>query len=664
MIAGTELESIGRPASKGFASVTCDSRRWLAPSQRRFLAFYVGLLSITALILRFAPLPDLLSPHYAPTTRFYDERGALMRETREDDLRSEWTNLQDIPLIIRATTIAAEDKHLRWHPGVDPVGIVRALLQDLRAGRVVSGASTLSMQLARIAYNLPRTPLGKLEQALLGVVIQIQLGPDRVLETYLNVAPYGRDIRGVTAAARVYFGKTPQQLTAAEAASLAALPRGPRLYDPYKHAATLLRRRDFIIERAVQEGELAVALADEARSVRVLHLQPFERPFRAPHAIEVARQELSDSRLVAASVVTTIDPSLQSAANRACASVVVQNKVRDVTNCAAVVIRVSTGEVLALVGTHDFRAAEGGQVNHATALRQPGSTLKPFVYGLAFEEGRSAGSYIEDIRTEIPMMGGVWVPSNYDRQLHGRVRLRHALANSYNLPAVALAEELGHENVLQVLRAAGLDELTADAGFYGAGLALGQGEVSLLHLTNAYAGLARGGVFRELSIVRSAVDSDGRTLQLQTRGETRFMSEEASYIVGDVLRDARARRSAFGASNALELPFDAAVKTGTSSNYRDNWTVGYANDIAAGVWVGRSDGAEMDGVSGVTGAAPAWRNIMLVAAGSTPRPWPVPPRGVVMKSNDGVEDYAVNLNVSYSRRVATTRAHHNVLAMQ
>jgi len=571
----------------------------------------------------------------------HDARGGILREPGgSDGMRTEWLALADAPQALRDAVVAGEDHRLGRHPGVDPWGVLRALWLDARAGRAVSGASTLAMQLARLVYDIPRTKLGKVEQAALGVFLQLRLGSDGVLEAYLNLAPFGRDLRGVRAASRAYFGKPLHDLTVGESVALACLPRGPSLYDPLRHAERLRLRRTHVLglmrKHAMIDETTAAAASSEP-----LHLTRFERMFRAPHAAGLALVEAQTrSGALVTRVHTTIDPSLQKVAQEACRSAVQRLSQAAATDCAAVVMRASSAEVLALVGSPDFRSKNAGQVNAAVALRQPGSALKPFVYALAFEAGRSPGTLIDDSETRFAASFGAFTPRNYDGRFHGLVTLREALANSYNIPALKLVSELGVGAVLSRLRALGLDSLSEDPAHYGVGLGLGDGEVTLLALTSAYGTLARGGEYRYPTLLSSA-EAQGRALALSPRSVRRVFSPEVSYLVGHVLSDAAARRAAFGAGSVLELPFDAAVKTGTSSDYRDNWALGYAGDVVVGVWVGRHDGAPMHGVSGVAGAAPAFRRIMLAAVGRQAPRWPRPPAGVAWRTTGSLHDLAL-----------------------
>lgn len=497
--------------------------------------------------------------------------------------------------------------------------------------RVVSGGSTITMQLARIAWKLPRNLWGKVLQAGLATWLELRMSKREILEAYLNLAPYGREVVGIEEASRAFLGKPVAHLTLGEAAALASLPRSPALYDPYRFEERLRVRRRHVLGLMVGRGAMDRSRARRA-AAEPLYLQPPGRSFRAPHLVEVARAEAARAGVLehAARIRTTLDPAVQAAALHACGRVPRELGDRNVSGCAVVALRASTSELLAVVGSARWDDEEhGGQVNGALALRQPGSTLKPFVYGLAFEEGLTPASLLFDVESHFATPQGDFVPRNYDDRHHGPVRAREALANSYNIPAVLLAERLGPDAVLGRLRALGFWTLDQDATHYGVGLALGDGEVRLLDLAAAYAAIARGGTLLGPTALREVRDPRGRPLSLPRREARRVMSPEIAYLLTDILSDREARLGAFGDSSALDLPFPVSVKTGTSKGYRDNWTVGFAGDVVVAVWVGNFDGSEMHGVSGVTGAAPVFRAVMTSAFGDqAPGRLPSPPGGI------------------------------------
>lgn len=442
-----------------------------------------------------------------------------------------------------------------------------------------------------------------------------------ILEQYMNRAPFGAGVRGVGAASRFWFDKTPGELSLAEAATLAAIPRGPAVYAIDKHPERVLRRRDPILDRMVAAGWASREAAERAKR-EPLVARAGKGSFGAPHLVQAladgaaelwpAELGASPRAMGAERVETTVVGDLQREVELAAREQMTSLASRHVSAAAVVVLENDTGDVLAYVGSADFDDPRGGQNDGARARRQPGSTLKPFVYGLAMEKlGWTAATVLPDVPLRVPVVDGVYAPMNYDERFHGPVRLRDALGSSLNVPAVWTTEQVGVPEVLGRLRALdfGLDR--ADE-WYGPGIALGDGEVTLLELANAYATLARGGVLRPVRSVRGVLRSEGRVEPAPARGR-RVMPEEVAAVLADVLADPRARVAAFGAESALNLPFAVAAKTGTSKGSRDNWTVGFTREVTVAVWVGNFDGSAMRGTSGISGAAPLFHAAMEAA---------------------------------------------------
>jgi penicillin-binding protein 1C len=589
---------------------------------RRALRAALGLALAPLLWLvigaALTPLPaELATRSYGQSVVFTDRSGAILREVRADDAtRASWVPLAELGPHLPRAIVAAEDGRFRQHPGVDPLAIVRAVVASARAGRVVSGASTLTMQLARVVRPHPRTVRGKLGEMALAVRIERSLDKDRILEEYANRAPFGPGIRGVGAAARLYFDKAPAHLSLAEAATLAALPRGPSLYDPRRHADRLLRRRDRVLGRMLATGAIDRAAYDRAIAEPLTLAEP-RGSFGAPHLVQALWDgTLPGGRAVgapSARVETTIDRDVQRAAETALGAALAPLGERHVRQGAVVVVENETGAVLAYVGSADFHGAADGQNDGVRARRQPGSTLKPFVYGAALELGLvDAATPLEDVPLVVPGEGGTWAPQNYDRRFHGPVRVREALANSLNVPAVRVLRAVGQEAALERLRAFGFASLREDARVYGDGLVLGDGEVSLLELARAYAAIARRGTLPTLRFTKAAAPGPDAP---------RVLREDVADLLADVLADRHARIASFGEGSVLELPFPVAAKTGTSKGFRDNWTVGFTREITVAVWVGNFDGSPMREVSGITGAGPVFRAVMLAAMrGRTPAP--------------------------------------------
>lgn len=592
----------------------------------RVLAALVLAPVLTLVVLAMAtPFPEELRARPSPggaSVVFTDRNGGVLREVRDAARARAATLAEDeIGPVALAALVAAEDRRFFVHPGVDPVAGVRAAAAAVWHRRIVSGASTLTMQLARLVVPHPkRTLRGKIAEAALALRIEASLPKRRILVEYANRAPFGGDVRGIGAASRIYFDKPPTELSVAEAATLAALPRGPTLYSMQRRLPLVKRRRDRVLARmhaagVIDDETLARALA-EPLSPRL------SRPaFGAPHlvvSLASGKGALLAGGLDVATarrVTTTIDPGLQAEAESIVRGTLAPLAERHVGAASVVVIDNASGEVLAYVGSPAFDDARHlGQNDGVVALRQPGSTLKPFVYGLAMERlGLHGASLLADVELAVDVPSGVYRPTNYDGRFHGPVRLREALGSSYNVPAVEVVLRIGEDTLLARLRELGMTSLGNDAGHYGPALALGDGEVRLLDLANAYATLARGGVHRPVVAVRAIAGSDGALARPRDEVERRVFPRVVAAQLTDILRDKAARVPSFGERSALELPFPVAVKTGTSKGFRDNFTVGFTDRVTVAVWVGNFDGTPMQGVSGVTGAGPIFRGVLTAA---------------------------------------------------
>ncbi len=568
-----------------------------------------------------------LDPGPVLSLRIVDRSGSLLREVLSDEGgRCRWLELEGMsPLLVRAT-IAAEDKDFFLHGGVRVPSIVRALVQNLRRGRVVSGASTITQQVVRNLERKPRTFPVKLAEAWLAVRLEHTLSKSEILVQYLNRVPFGNGTFGAEAASRLYFDKPCRQLGLAEAAFLAGLPRSPSASNPYRDPRAALARRSYVLRRMVRAGFITPEESGTAEA-EPLNIVPREDRFRAPHFCDLVLDSLgTEARYGSREVRTTLDLDLQRKVEVLLRKRVDSLRERGLSNGAVVIMDNATGDVLALAGSADYFAeADAGQVNGAIALRQPGSALKPFTYALALERGLTAASIIEDAPDAFPSLDGNYEPRNYDRKYHGPVRLRSALASSYNVPAVSVLEKLGPDLLYTRLKALGFDSLENPPGFYGLGLTLGNGEVRLVELVRAYSAMASGGRFRRERTVLGRVDKEGRESVFGPERASPVLAPGAAYIITHILSDPDARVPTFGFDSPLRLPFPCAAKTGTSKDYRDNWTVGYTPSHTVGVWMGNFDGKPMHDVSGITGCGPLFRDICLLLDGGASRPFPEPP---------------------------------------
>jgi penicillin-binding protein 1C len=575
-----------------------------------------------------------LDPRSVAGVRIEAADGSLLREvlSREDG-RARWVPLHHISGWLIQATLASEDRRFLEHRGVDWLAMIRAAALNAWHGRVVSGGSTLTMQLVRLmrprrrclgslrscarrrfAPSFRARARAKIEEIALAGRLERQLGSKQaVLRHYLNRAPYGNGTFGAEAAARRYFNKPASALSLAEAALLAALPRSPSGYNPFqpRRRQRLLRRQRHILALMEAQGRIG---ADQHRRALAepIAWESAARPFRAPH---LTRRVLAHPLVRRASrVETTIDPKLQKTVLEAARQKIERLSRQGVGNAAVLVVENATGEVLAYVGSVDFfDARDAGQVDGTGALRQPGSTMKPFTYALALEQGHTPASILADLPAHFATDQGDYHPRNYDDTFHGPVRLRVALGSSYNVPAVRTTEAVGVDRLLSRLRALGMRSLSRSASHYGLGLTLGNGEVTLHELTAAYAALARGGRYLPLRFVRRVHTLDGRVLEPRPPRSRRVFSRQVAHLVTHMLADPAARLPAFGRDTVLDVGFAAAVKTGTSKDFRDNWTVGYSQHVTVGVWVGNFSGNSMQNVSGITGAGPLWAEAIIAA---------------------------------------------------
>jgi penicillin-binding protein 1C len=554
--------------------------------------------------------PELADPGPVPSFSILDRHGLLLRTTRAPDgSRAGWIGLAEIdPDIIRAF-LAVEDERFYEHGGIDAISIARATRDNLRARRVVSGASTITMQTARMLRSIPRSWPGKLRQMMWALRLDAHLDKQSILELYLNRLPLGQGTVGVAAAAALYFDASAAELSLGQAALLAALAHAPSRDNPLVAPQRAAARRQSVLARLADLGyadsaEVAAALEEPliARSNRT--------PFLAPHfTTRILQWAEERGEPLGTEWRTSLDLDLQTALEAEVRHTIDVLSDRRAEHAAAVVLDNGSGEILAWVGSPDFWADTAGQVDMVVSRRQPGSALKPFLYGLALDRGFTAASILPDIQLTYRTPTGAYSPRNYDRRFRGPVRVREALASSYNVPAVELADRLGPGAFLNTLHHAGFSSLQGNADHYGIGLALGNGDVTLLELANAYRSLIGGGMWRPYSWLPA-----GSGAGAESPIERRVMSEMAAHIIVDILSDPVARIPGFGLDTPFEFPFPVAAKTGTSRRFTDNWAVGTTNAFTVAVWVGNFSGRPMAGVSGITGAGPLLHRAVLQTA--------------------------------------------------
>jgi 1A family penicillin-binding protein len=626
----------------------------------RIAAVFVVLMTLAAIgVFRWLavdlPSPDRLYERAgAPSTRIYDRDGRLLYEIRDPHSGTHAPiPLTEIPQACIDATIATEDASFYRNPGVDGWAIVRALWINLRGGEILSGGSTITQQLARNLLLSPeeRTEISlerKLRESILAWRLARSYSKDEILTLYLNETNHGNLAYGLEAASQTYFAKSASELDLAECALLTGLPQAPALYNPLQNPQAAQERQGVVLGLMVKHGFISQQEADlAARENLQFASTPF--PIEAPHFVMHVRGQLEREFGLEAiytqglQVYTTLDLDAQEAAERIVARRLAQladtvpgQPVHNVNNAAVVVMLPHTGEILAMVGSPNyFDPRIDGAVNATVTIRQPGSSIKPVTYAAAFNPTRpnplTAATVMVDVRTAfVTREGDPYVPRNYDRRWHGPVLLRRALASSYNLIAVKVLDHVGIEEMTQLARAMGITTFDDAGDRFGLALTLGGGEVRLLELTAAYGAFANGGFRVEPVTITRVEDYSGRILKTwETALGSRAMDERVAYLITDILSDHLARAPAFGEGSALRLSRPAAAKTGTTTDWRDNWTVGYTPDLVVGVWAGNADNEPMEHVSGVTGAAPIWHDVMETLLKGRPARAFVEPPGMV-----------------------------------
>jgi len=534
--------------------------------------------------------------------------------------------LDRMPKALRDATIAVEDANFYDNPGVDLRGILRALVQNYQSQDVVSGASTITQQLVRNVLLPPeqRAQISferKLREAILAFRVSRKYSKDQILGIYLNEVYYGNQAYGVEAAAQTYFGKHVWELNTAEASLIAGLPQSPTILNPLTNLSGAKARQKVTLGLMAKLGYLTTAQAQAAYQAP-LNFVPQAQGLIAPHFVFYVRQLLEQRYgpdvlyRGGLRVITSLDLHWQAEAQRIVRERIADLRARNASN-AGVVMLSPEGQVLAMVGSVDYNDASiDGEVNVALAPRQPGSALKPIVYAAALQHGWTPATVLWDEATEFKLADGTtYAPHNYDDSWHGPQRLRMALANSLNIPAVKAIEYVGVENFVEQAHAMGITTLN-DTSAYGLALVLGAGEVKLLDLTNVYNTIRNGGLKRDPAPILKVINSHGEVLENITEAPGRpalgSHGEPIAYLLTDILSDNIARQYMFGPGNVMELSNGrpAAAKTGTSNDWRDSWAVGFTPDVTVGVWVGNSDGQPMQEVAGVNGAGTIWRAIM------------------------------------------------------
>lgn len=576
----------------------------------------------------FEDLPspkDLVEKKQILTTRILDRNGETLYRIYEDENRT-LIPLSDIPQHVIDATIAIEDQNYYDHWGFSVRGITRALIANSK-GESVQGGSTITQQLVknRLLTN-EKTIRRKLREILLSVLVEGLYTKDEILEMYLNQVAYGGSTYGIEEAAQRYFGKSARDLTLAEGTMLAGLPQAPSIYSPFgSYPELAYRRQEEVLRRMVEDDYITADQATQA-SHEVLAYRANTIDIKAPHFVMYVRQILAEiygEEIVnqgGLEVTTTLDLALQDQTQNVVTTEINNLQRLRINNGAALVTNPRTGEVLAMVGSKDyFDFQRDGQVNVTLRARQPGSSIKPLTYAMALERGRTPASIIEDTPVTFNILGSPpYSPKNYDGRFHGKVTLKQALASSYNIPAVKLLNEVGINNLIDKGEQMGISTW-GDRSRFGLSLTLGGGEVLMTDMAQVYGTFANQGYTVDLNPILEVKNAEGKVLYRNTcvlEGrdcrQTKTLDPRVAYQVSEILSDNNARTPAFGANSVLHIPGQqVAVKTGTTNNLKDNWTIGYTSDRVVAVWVGNNDGQPMSYVaSGITGASPIWNDIM------------------------------------------------------
>ena len=626
-----------------------------------FVVLVLGVLSVSVLVAVYSrelPSPDTVLRREGFATKILDREGQVIYEVFNEEKRIP-VDLDQVPEALKLATIAVEDAEFYSHQGFDMRGIVRGFSKLFTEGRA-QGGSTLTQQLVKnVLLTSERTVTRKLKEFVLSVQIERKFSKEEILQMYLNEAPYGGTAWGVQAGAELYFGKDAGELNLTEAVILAGLPQRPSYYSPFSGSKdAYLGRAEHVASRMFASGFItAEELSEIKENIRTIEFTEPDTGLRAPHFVAYIQQRLSDSYGEAAveggglKVTTTLDLEVQELAQKAVSEEIKAVEDLNITNGAAVVLDTETGEILAMVGSKNYAASDyDGKFNVVTALRQPGSSIKPVTYVTAFKKGYTPSTLLLDVSTEFP--GGVgqppYRPVNYDGEYRGPIQLRYALGNSINVPAVKLLALTGIKDVLATAYDLGLSSLEPtkeNMSRLGLSMTLGGGEVRLIELAGAYSSFANGGLKVEPVGILKVEDRNGQVLEEFNPGRSRrVLTEEEAWLINNILSDNNARNLVFGPNSSLRIPErEVAVKTGTTNDQRDNWTIGWTPSRIVGVWVGNNDNSSMKKVaSGVTGAAPIWRRILLGVLDKMDPEKFVKPDGIVEKEVDKISGYAAH----------------------
>lgn len=585
------------------------------------------------------------STNYPQSTKIYDRNGKLLY-TIFTSRNQTYASFKQIPNYVKYATVALEDKDFYKHGAIDIRGITRAFISTVFK-KEVQGGSTITQQLVKNSLLTPeRTISRKIKEIFLSTIVESVYSKDKILEMYLNQVPYGGTAYGVEAASQVYFGKPVEKLTLSESAFLAALPEAPSLYSPFGSRPELGKTRQLEALRKMREQGYITQEEEKTAAQEELKFSKIQNKILAPHFVFYVKDLLSQKygpRAVEQGglhVTTSLDLDLQEYAQASVSAEIEELKKLNVSNGAALITTPGTGEILAMVGSRNYFDTEiDGNVNVTLAKRQPGSSIKPINYAVGLIKGYTASTPFVDGRICFPNPGGQppYCPVNYDRKFHGVQQMRFALANSYNIPAVKMLKANTVEAMIATASAMGITTFT-DPSRYGLSLTLGGGEVTMLEMSEAFSVFANNGYRIPLQPILKVVDSKGRVLEEYKPPKSpifgrKVLPDGVAFIISHILLDNGARAQAFGENSVLRIKnYPVSVKTGTTNDLRDNWTIGYTPSRLVATWVGNNDNKPMSGiVSGVTGAAPIWNALMTKVLEGTAPQFPQKPDNVIGK---------------------------------
>lgn len=601
----------------------------------------VGMVTIYA--LRDIPNPrQLTQDSYPESSKLFDRKGKLLYEIYTDKRRSS-VELKVVPDSLKKATLAIEDANFYNHNGFDIKGILRGLYRTMFQKRL-QGGSTLTQQLVKNALLTPeRTWTRKIKEAVLTVATEILYSKDQILEMYFNQTPYGGTMWGIGAAAKGIFNKDVNQLDLSEAALLAGLPASPTKYSPFAHPDAAKSRQAMVLKRMEELGYISEAQRIEAEN-KPLNYYVNRNDIAAPHFVFYVKEKLIEKygedmvNKGGLKITTTLDLDIQNYAQEQIATEIAKLNKYNVTNGAALITEPKSGQILAMVGSKDFFANDiEGKFNVTTALRQPGSSIKPLNYAVGIETGKAtAASIFSDDPTCFKVVNQKpYCPTNYGGSYHGIQTLRNSLASSLNIPAVKMLKLNGLETFVASASAMGITTFKNPSD-YGLSLTLGGGEVMMADMNVAFGVFANMGIKQNLTSILNVTDRHGKVIdEYKEESGDRVLSRETSYIISNILSDDGARSMVFGRGSMLNIKNhpEVSVKTGTTNDLKDNWTIGYTTEYVTAVWVGNNDNTKMKGVvSGTTGAAPVWNRVMTYLLKDRPVKKPPVPNTIVSQN--------------------------------